>query len=157
MRVRMFFKEGIMSVLTDWFKKYFSTEEAVALLVTIAMFGLLVVHWGHIFAPIFIGLIISYLLQQPINYLAKRMPYVTATVIIFSLFTLFVCGSMLVILPVCWVQLERLATELPAIASNIHKAVADLVATMGNAIPADTIKQTDGMLHQSTQNVTGEV
>ena len=59
-------------VLTKWYRRYLSEEEAVVLLVLlISAFGV-TLAFGDILAPVFVAVILAYLMQGVANFMRHR-------------------------------------------------------------------------------------
>ena len=59
-------------VLTRWYQRYFSEEEAVILLVLLAAAFAVLLIFGDILAPVFVAVVLAYLMQGVANFLRHR-------------------------------------------------------------------------------------
>ena len=59
-------------VLTRWYQRYLSEEEAVILLVLLAVAFVVMLAFGEILAPVFVAVILAYLMQGVANLLRQR-------------------------------------------------------------------------------------
>ncbi|MBT5888895.1 MAG: AI-2E family transporter, partial [Halieaceae bacterium] len=59
-------------VLTRWYQRYFSEEEAVILLVLLSAALTVLLIFGDILAPVFVAVVLAYLMQGVANFLRHR-------------------------------------------------------------------------------------
>ena len=59
-------------VFTKWYQRYFSEEEAVILLVLLAAAFAVLLIFGDILAPVFVAVVLAYLMQGVANFLRHR-------------------------------------------------------------------------------------
>jgi len=97
-----------------WFNRNFSDPQAVSLAL-ILLFGFtFVLSLSDIFAPIFIAIVIAYLLEGGVYQLEKRNLSRKFSVFIISIAAVLVTAIfMVVILPSLWAQVSDLFAELP--------------------------------------------
>ena len=105
----------MISIFRKWYDRYLSEEESVLLLVILVGSLILLAAVGHIFTPIFVAVVLAYLMQGVANQLYKwglstRIGVWIATLMFTSAFFAFVLG----LLPLVWRQLVSLAREAPA-------------------------------------------
>ena len=114
-------------VLTRWYQRYRSEEEAVILLVMLTVaFGVMLL-FGDILAPVLVAVILAYLMQGVANVLRQRgLPGELS--VAFS--TLLFLGGFLAVLfglaPLVWRQLVALVREAPAIIEAWRKVLVTL-------------------------------
>ena len=103
-------------VLTRWYQRYLSEEEAVILLVMMAVAFGVMLFFGDILAPVLVAVILAYLMQGVANFLRQRGLPGELSVAVSTL--LFLSGFFAVLLglaPLVWRQLVALVRETPAI------------------------------------------
>ena len=103
-------------VLTRWYQRYLSEEEAVILLVMMAVAFGVMLFFGDILAPVLVAVILAYLMQGVANVLRQRGLPGELSVAVSTL--LFLSGFFAVLLglaPLVWRQLVALVRETPAI------------------------------------------
>jgi len=117
----------VKEVLTRWYQRYLSEEEAVILLVMLTVaFGVMLL-FGDILAPVLVAVILAYLMQGVANVLRQRgLPGELS--VAFS--TLLFLGGFLAVLfglaPLVWRQLVALVREAPAIIEAWRKVLVTL-------------------------------
>ena len=102
-------------VLTRWYQRYFSEEEAVVLLVLLAAAFVVLLIFGDILAPVFVAVVLAYLMQGVANFLRHRglpaeVSVGVSTLLFLSGFFAFLLG----LAPLVWRQLMALVREAPA-------------------------------------------
>lgn len=101
-------------VLTRWYQRYLSEEEAVILLVLLVVAFVVMLAFGEILAPVFVAVILAYLMQGVANLLRARGLPAELSVAVSTL--LFMGGFFAVLFglaPLVWRQLVALVREAP--------------------------------------------
>ena len=114
-------------VLTRWYQRYLSEEEAVILLVMMAVAFGVMLFFGDILAPVLVAVILAYLMQGVANVLRQRGLPGELSVAVSTL--LFLSGFFAVLLglaPLVWRQLVALVRETPAIIEAWRKVLVTL-------------------------------
>lgn len=93
------------NTLVRWYHRYFSDEEAVVLLVLIlSSFGI-IYAFGEMLAPVFVALVLAYLMQGLVSALTKhKVPEGYAVASVFLFFVGCLAAFMFVVLPLVWTQ-----------------------------------------------------
>lgn len=104
----------IFRSIGQWFERNFSDPEVISLVMTL-IFGLLLIEcFGHILMPILISIIVAYLLNPPVRFLAKRgCPRLLAVWAVYIIFLGIFTYGMLYLAPLIWRQLINLLNQLP--------------------------------------------
>ena len=102
-------------VLTRWYQRYLSEEEAVVLLMLLVAAFVVMLVFGEILAPVFVAVILAYLMQGVANVMRHSgLP----TQLSVGVSTLLFFGGFLAVLfglaPLVWRQLVGLVREAPA-------------------------------------------
>ena len=114
-------------VLTRWCQRYLSEDEAVILLVMMAVAFAIMLFFGDILAPVLVAVILAYLMQGVANVLRQRGLPGELSVAVSTL--LFLSGFFAVLLglaPLVWRQLVALVRETPAIIEAWRKVLVTL-------------------------------
>ena len=101
-------------VLKRWYQRYLSEEEAVVLLVMLVAAFVVMLAFGEILAPVFVAVILAYLMQGVANLMRHRGLPAELSVAISTL--LFLGGFLAVLFglaPLVWRQLVALVREAP--------------------------------------------
>ena len=114
-------------VLTRWYQRYLSEEEAVILLVMLAMAFSVMLFFGDILAPVLVAIVLAYLMQGVANVLRQRGLPGELSVAVSTL--LFLGGFFAVLFglaPLVWRQLVALVREAPAMIEAGRKVLVTL-------------------------------
>jgi putative permease len=117
----------VKEVLTRWYQRYLSEEEAVILLVMLTMAFAVMLFFGDILAPVLVAIVLAYLMQGVANVLRQRGLPRELSVAFSTL--LFLGGFFAVLLglaPLVWRQLVALVREAPAIIEAWRKVLVTL-------------------------------
>lgn len=114
-------------VFTRWYQRYLSEEEAVLLLVLLATAFVVMLAFGGILAPVFVAVILAYLMQGVANLLRNQgLPAELSVAVSTGLFL----GGFLAVLfglaPLVWRQLVALVREAPAMIEAGRKVLVTL-------------------------------
>ncbi len=145
----------MLTVVKQWFQRYFSNPEASILLVCVVLGVLAIVFLGSIFAPLLAGLVIAYLLESIIKPLQRgfKFPRWLAVTIVYALFIGLVVVGVLVLLPLLWKQFMQMIGALPQMIRALQAMIANLPQQYPNYI-SDSMVQS---LLSSTQVGTGKL
>ena len=101
--------------LTTWYKSRFSDPQAITLVFIIMGIGLAIYFGAGLLAPIFIALVLAFLLEWPVAQMGRfgigRTPAASIVLIVFMGLTLLI---MLGLIPSVWRQGVSLVTDLPS-------------------------------------------
>lgn len=104
----------MLKIVRSWVDRYFSDEEAVLLVVIIAVSLVVILTMGAVLAPMIASIIIAFLMQGLVVRLREwGAPHWLAVSITFVLLLLMLASVLLVVLPVLWQQSARLFGEVP--------------------------------------------
>ena len=130
------------SKIVAWFKRKTDDPQAVVLIMVLLSISLIIYSFGGLLAPILIAMVLAYLLEWAVRALEKRkVPRLIAVIIVFlgfiglSLFLIF--GLM----PLIWVQLENLASEVPAIVTKGQVVLQQLTEKYPTYITQESIQE----------------
>ena len=104
----------MLKVVKSWVHRYFSDEEALVLFLLLTVLFVLVLSFGDMLGPVFVGLILAFIMQGIVAQLRKyRVPHLLAVSIVFILFLGLLFAFIFLLLPLIWNQLSNLFAELP--------------------------------------------
>ncbi|MDT8880159.1 AI-2E family transporter [Halomonas saccharevitans] len=136
----------LRSVFRGWIEHYFSDEEAVILLVVLALGFAVVVFMGHMLAPFLTALVIAFLLQGAVNGLTRRrVPHLLAVILVFLGFIGVLLAMALILMPLIWTQLVNLIQETPRMFASGQQLLDDLQARYPQLVTPDQIQNWIGM------------
>jgi putative permease len=117
----------VKEVLTRWYQRYLSEEEAVVLLMLLVAAFVFMLAFGEILAPVFVAVILAYLMQGVANVmrhrgLPKQLSVAVSTLLFFGGFLAVLLG----LAPLVWRQLVALVREAPAMIEAGRKVLITL-------------------------------
>jgi len=114
-------------VLTRWYQRYLSEEEAVILLVMLMMAFAIMLFFGDILAPVLVAIVLAYLMQGVANVLRQRgLPGELGVAVSTFLFLGGFFAVLFGLAPLVWRQLVALVREAPAMIEAGRKALVRL-------------------------------
>jgi putative permease len=129
-------------VIVDWFHRYLSDPEAIAIVLVIVGAIAIIKTMGHIFAPLIAGIIIAYLLYGVINKLEKmRCPHLLAVILVYTLFLGTLLLVLLWLLPLLWQEIINLFNALPGMVNHAQALLLTLQDRFPNIMWAEQLKQ----------------
>ena len=136
----------MIKTLKDWYEKHLTHKESVILVVVMATTFLLLATIGDVLMPVFVALILAYLMQGVADRLMgwglnETLALSAATLLFAGVFLGFTIG----IAPLVWRQLGGLIREAPAMVEAVQTEVAGLIAqypTMIEQAPIDELMST---------------
>lgn len=142
----------MVGLFRKWVDKYFADEEAVALLLMLAVGLLVVVYFGHIVGPVIAAVIIAYLLQGLVVFMRRWFSEVVSVTLTFLLFIGSFLGVILFVVPIIGRQITALIAELPNIASKLQSFLVGLQQKYPSALSEEQLQELIGL---ATQKIGG--
>ena len=114
-------------IMGQWFKRYFSEPEA-GILVCFIFVGLaILLGLNKILAPVFVSIVIAYLLDGGVLTLQKiKLPHVLAVIIVFLVFVATVILIFVGLMPLLVKQTNNLVVEMPRMIIRLQALLVDL-------------------------------
>lgn len=104
----------MLNVFKGWVDRYFSDEEALIFLLLLISCFAIIIGFGAVLAPVFIAIIMAYLLQGGMNYCkSKGLGNRVSTLIMFSIFISIFLSLLFIVIPATITQAGQLFYELP--------------------------------------------
>ena len=114
-------------VLTRWYQRYLSEEEAVILLAMLMMAFAVMLFFGDILAPVLVAIVLAYLMQGVANVLKQRgLPGELGVAVSTFLFLGGFFAVLFGLAPLVWRQLVALVREAPAMIEAGRKVLVTL-------------------------------
>jgi putative permease len=120
-------KNGIFQFFRDWLDRHFSDPQ-VLILSFLLVFGFIVIFkLGGMLIPVFVSIIIAYLLDGIIGRLAfLKIPRIAAVLIVFLLFLASMIMLLVGLLPLLSQQIAQLVQQFPSMISSGQKELMRL-------------------------------
>ncbi|MCF8024216.1 MAG: AI-2E family transporter [Desulfobacteraceae bacterium] len=137
----------MLQMMRDWFNHRFADPQVIILWV-ILLGGLVgVLLLGEMLQPVFVGLIIAYLLEGVVARLESiRIPRSISVAITFTIFMICLLALVIGLLPLLSRQIAQLIQELPALISNGQKQLMQLPERYPELVSEEQIRQVIGFL-----------
>ena len=132
----------MIEVLQAWYRRYFSHEEAVLLVVVFTIAAIVIYLLGKLLAPVFAAIIVAYLMQGMVNMLARRnMPHIVSVTLVYTFFLSLLLLLLFMLLPLAWSQMVTLVNEqVPRIMLEIQELVLKLPERYPDYITQDQVR-----------------
>lgn len=132
----------MIKIFQEWFHKYFSDPQVIILGVLLS-FGFLFIFWlGDLLIPVFVSIIIAYLLEGIVNFLEKlKMPRFASVLVVFILFMASLVFILVGLLPMLSRQIVQLVQDLPSMIGGLQKELVRLPERYPEFISEAQIKQ----------------
>jgi len=148
----------IYRVVSDFFYRYFSDEEAVILFILFVLFFVLIYTFGSILTPLFAAIILSYLLSPLVDKLQSyRVPHGLAVIAVFASFFGVAFIALLVMIPALVKQVSGLVGDVPRMMGLFQEQLAGLPVRYPELLSDELVNQWIGSLDLSQvgQQISG--
>ncbi|MFN3713264.1 MAG: AI-2E family transporter [Alcanivoracaceae bacterium] len=145
----------MLDVLQSLFRRYFSDEQAVYLLLLLAGGLLVILLFGRMLAPVLAALVLAYLMQGMINSLCQRgvrrsWAFGSVYLLFLSLLMLF----LVLLMPLIWKQtLALVQVQLPKLLARSEAWLRELPSRYPDIITSDQVSQLIGGLRNEIAEV----
>lgn len=110
----MWSEQPLFLTFKGWFNRNFSNQAAIALMITIIAVILIFIFFGAYLVPVFIGLVLAYLLLPVVRMLKKwHCPHSLAVIITYLLFVVAYVGIFFALVPFLIKQMTSLVEYMP--------------------------------------------
>ena len=131
-----------MTLLRDWFSRYFSDPQVIILAVLLVLGFGFVLLLGDMLVPVIAGLVIAYLLDGPVCWLRHRfMPRSVAVWFVFIAFMAGVVVILIGLLPVLSRQVQGLIQVLPVVIAKGQELLMRLPEAYPAVVTHDQVLQ----------------
>jgi len=117
----------MFKLFVEWYKRRFSDPHVVSLMAVIIFLFLIIYFFNKILLPVLIAIVLSYLLDTPVNFLNKRkIPRTLAVILVLLVFIMVVLAGFMILLPLIWQQSISLITNIPNMLNFANKFLMSL-------------------------------
>jgi putative permease len=142
---------SIFGVLRKWLDTHLADEEAILMVILIALGLWVIVAFDYVFTPLIASLIVAYLLDGLVMRLRRGgMSHLVSVIVVFSLFVMIMVTALAFLLPLLWKEIGVLVTELPRIINKIHGLLLSLPEQYPELI---TQAQVDTLMKQASEKM----
>lgn len=104
----------MIKIFRSWLDRYFSNEEALLLLLLLAIGLIAVLSMGQVLAPMIAAIVIAFLMQGLVVHLRTwGVPHWLAVSVAFTIMMFMLAAFLLLALPILWNQSVRFFSEFP--------------------------------------------
>ena len=112
----------MIKMMREWFNQYFSNPQVITLWLILIGAFLVIILLGGMLQPLFVALIIAYLLDGIVTFLTRlRVPRLLAVLATFMLFLFCLILLVIGIFPLMSKQIGQLLQDLPTYITNAQK------------------------------------
>jgi putative permease len=127
-------------MFTDWYKRKLSDPKALALVLILVVGSLLIYYLSQLIMPVFVALVLAFMLDLPVNQCQKLgVSRTTAVSVVVMSFVLLSLLGFLGLLPIMWRQSATLLHELPKMLSQGQQYLLTLPERYPGIVQADQI------------------
>lgn len=117
----------MFKLFVEWYKRRFSDPHVVSLIVVLVFLFLIIYFFNKILLPVFIAIVLSYLLDTPVNFLYRKgIPRTFAVIIVLLIFLFVVLACFMILVPLVWQQSISLITNIPNMLNFANKFLTSL-------------------------------
>lgn len=117
----------MFKMFMQWYKKRFSDPHVVSLMFVILILFFIIYFFHKILLPVLIAIVLSYLLDRPVNYLHKKnIPRTLAVIIVLLVFVMLVLAGFMILVPLIWQQSISLITNIPNMLNFVNNLLTSL-------------------------------
>ncbi|MEE4356161.1 MAG: AI-2E family transporter [Desulfococcaceae bacterium] len=140
-------KVNMTDIFRTWTRRYFSDPQLLMLGIFLILGFVLIFAVGDMLTPVFISVVIAYLLEGMVFKLEKfRMPRMAAVLAVFILFMAFLLVMIIWLIPILSRQIVQLIQDLPSMLAGGQKELLRLPDRYPEFISEEQIRQIMGYL-----------
>jgi len=147
-----------LEVIGGWINRHFSHEEAIYLVVLLAVGFIVLFLLGGVLAPILTGLVFAFLLQGLVKRLTLwHVPQSLAVYLTFILFVMGLITLVVFVVPLVWQQSRAMIEALPEVVGRLREVGRDLSEGFPELINQAQIDQWIAAATNQVGNLSGTV
>ncbi len=132
----------MLELFREWKDRHFSDPQQVILGMMLLVGAALVYFLGNLLAPVFISIIIAYLLDGMVGLLQRfRLPRLAAVCVVFIVFMAGMIVMILWLLPLTVKQVSQLVQQLPGMLATIQSRLLQLPTKYPEMISENHVRQ----------------
>ncbi|MCE5275091.1 MAG: AI-2E family transporter [Deltaproteobacteria bacterium] len=112
----------MMHIFRRWVNRYFSNPQVIILIFLLLVTFILFLAFGQMLMPVFLAILIAFLLDGVVEWLKRlHLPRNAGVYIVFILFLTLLFALLIILLPIISRQIAQLFQELPAMAARVKE------------------------------------
>ena len=129
-----------IDVIGGWLNRHFANEEAIYLVVLLAVGFWVMFSIGVYLAPVLTGLVLAFVLEGMVRRLEQlRVPRPAAVLVAFLFFVGLLVALLLIVLPLVWRQLRALVDSVPGLLVRLQDVTVALPETLEDLLTQEQI------------------
>jgi putative permease len=141
---------NMLEIFKEWRNRHFSDPQRVILGIMLLVGAALIYFLGNLLAPVFIAIIIAYLLEGLVSLLLRfHMPRLVAVSIVFTIFMISMAVMTLWLMPLAIKQVSQLVQQLPSMLATIQNQLIQLPTSYPDLISEGQVRQIIEFLNTS--------
>ena len=138
----------MLDMFKQWKDRHFSDPQQVILGIMLLAGAGLIYFLGSLLAPVFISIIIAYLLDGMVGLLQRsHLPRIAAVSIVFAVFMLSMVVMILWLIPLTVKQISQLVQQLPGMLSMVQNQLLQLPTSYPELISENQVKELISLLN----------
>lgn len=148
----------MISQISQWYRAHFA-DPNLSVLFLLLIFSFVVMYFlGSILTPLFVAIVLAYLLDWPVSYLMKfKINRTFATLIVMSLFLFFSIFAFLGVLPTVFKEGAAFIRDSPMMLNEGQAYLLTLPTQYPDAVDAETIRRFIGTIRSFLLDSSGFV
>jgi putative permease len=146
------------NILRRWFRQYFSHPQVIILIFLLLVMFFLILAFGKMIMPVFVAILIAFLLDGIIEWLKRfHVPRNAAVYLIFLLFLALLLDLLVILLPLITRQVAQLVQELPSMITRVKGELLLLPQRYPGVISEERINQFMALLGSEFKDLGGYI
>ena len=140
----------MFEIFKEWRNRHFSDPQRLILGIMLMVGAALIYFLGSLLAPVFIAIIIAYLLEGLVSLLLRfHMPRLAAVSIVFIIFMISMIVMILWLMPLAVKQVSQLVQQMPSMLATIQYQLIQLPSSYPDLISESQVRQIIDFLNTS--------
>lgn len=145
----------MLDIIRDWYARNFSDPQAVILALFLLAAAALLWFFGDILAPVFIALVLAYLMEAVVKTMENwRVPRTLACVIVLMTFIVVALWGLIVIVPLLFQQVEQLVRAAPELLGRIQTELLRLPELYPDVFTVEQVNDLIGNVRSEIASAT---
>lgn len=140
----------MFEVIKQWYRRSFEDPQAAVLMLFILFILTVFIVLGQILKPVFVSIVLAYLLDGLVSQLGRwKVPHTLSVISVYLLFLAVGTIAVVGLLPLLWEQLTAFFQELPTMVSRGQQLLQHLPEMMPDLISTTQIEQWSNSIYSS--------
>jgi len=146
--------QSMFELFRKWQERHFSDPQRIILGVMLLIGAGLIYFFGSLLAPVFISVVIAYLLEGLVTLIHRsRFPRLPAVYIVFSVFMVGMIVMIVWLIPLTAKQVTQLIQQLPNMLATVQSRLIELPTRYPDLISQSQVQEAIGFLNAGITNL----